>query len=70
MSCSPLQIEGLLDDIDFKAKVSRLDFEELCPDLFQRVAEPVQQALASAEISLVGVRVSCSVQSRQRETPY
>ncbi|XP_061449474.1 hypoxia up-regulated protein 1 isoform X2 [Rhineura floridana] len=46
------QIEGLLDDIDFKAKVSRQEFEELCSDLFQRVAGPVQQALSSAEISL------------------
>lgn len=50
-------MEGLLDDIDFKAKVSRQEFEELCVDLFQRVAGPVQQALSSAEISLVGVAV-------------
>ncbi|XP_053126053.1 hypoxia up-regulated protein 1 isoform X2 [Hemicordylus capensis] len=46
------QIEGLLDDIDFKAKVSRQEFEDLCSDLFQRVAGPVQQALSSAEINL------------------
>ncbi|XP_066495753.1 hypoxia up-regulated protein 1 isoform X2 [Tiliqua scincoides] len=46
------QVEGLLDDIDFKAKVSRQEFEELCSDLFQRVAGPVQQALSSAEIGL------------------
>lgn len=46
------QVEGLMDDIDFKAKVSRQEFEELCSDLFQRVAGPVQQALSSAEISL------------------
>ncbi|XP_028563593.2 hypoxia up-regulated protein 1 [Podarcis muralis] len=46
------QIEGLLDDIDFKAKVSRQELEELCSDLFQRVAGPVQQAVSSAEIGL------------------
>ncbi|XP_013911305.1 PREDICTED: hypoxia up-regulated protein 1 [Thamnophis sirtalis] len=46
------QIEGLLDDIDFKAKVSRQEFEKLCSDLFERVAGPVQQALGSAEMSL------------------
>ncbi|XP_062995116.1 hypoxia up-regulated protein 1 isoform X2 [Elgaria multicarinata webbii] len=46
------QVEGLLDDIDFKAKVSRQQFEDLCSDLFQRVAGPVHQALSSAEISL------------------
>ncbi|NXG49551.1 HYOU1 protein, partial [Psilopogon haemacephalus] len=43
---------GLLDDIDFKAKVSRQEFEDLCSDLFQRVPGPVQQALSSAEMNL------------------
>nr|XP_056716807.1 hypoxia up-regulated protein 1 [Euleptes europaea] len=46
------QIEGLLDDIDFKAKVSRQEFEDLCSDMFQRVAGPVHQALHSAGMSL------------------
>uniref|UniRef100_A0A8C6XWA2 Hypoxia up-regulated protein 1 n=1 Tax=Naja naja TaxID=35670 RepID=A0A8C6XWA2_NAJNA len=46
------QIEGLLDDIDFKAKVSRQELENLCSDLFERVAGPVRQALSSAEMSL------------------
>ncbi|NXJ99623.1 HYOU1 protein, partial [Corythaixoides concolor] len=46
---------GLLDDIDFKAKVSRQEFEDLCSDLFQRVPGPVQQALSSAEMSLDGI---------------
>ncbi|KAL8173441.1 UNVERIFIED_CONTAM: Hypoxia up-regulated protein 1 [Gekko kuhli] len=46
------QVEGLLDDIDFKAKVSRQEFEDLCADLFQRVAGPVHQALDSSGMSL------------------
>ncbi|NXF33234.1 HYOU1 protein, partial [Nyctibius bracteatus] len=46
---------GLLDDIDFKAKVSRQEFEDLCSDLFQRVPGPVQQALSSAEMNLDGI---------------
>ncbi|XP_077162738.1 hypoxia up-regulated protein 1 [Paroedura picta] len=46
------QVEGLLDDIDFKAKVSRQEFEDLCSDLFQRVAGPVHQALGGAGMSL------------------
>ncbi|KAK5859282.1 hypothetical protein PBY51_003361 [Eleginops maclovinus] len=46
------QVEGLLDDIDFKAKVSRTDFEELCADLFDRVPGPVQDALSTAEMKL------------------
>uniref|UniRef100_A0A8C2YBR5 Hypoxia up-regulated protein 1 n=1 Tax=Coturnix japonica TaxID=93934 RepID=A0A8C2YBR5_COTJA len=49
------QIEGLLDDIDFKAKVSRQEFEDLCSDLFQRVPGPVQQALSSAEMNMDGI---------------
>lgn len=50
--CSP-QIEGLMDDVDFKAKVTRAEFEELCADLFERVPGPVQQALQSASMTLV-----------------
>ncbi|XP_074833041.1 hypoxia up-regulated protein 1 [Carettochelys insculpta] len=46
------QIEGLLDDVDFKAKVSRQEFEDLCSDLFERVPGPVLQALSSAEMNL------------------
>lgn len=46
------QVEGLMDDIDFKAKVTRAEFEELCADLFDRVPLPVQDALASAEMKM------------------
>ncbi|XP_051895796.1 hypoxia up-regulated protein 1 [Pristis pectinata] len=46
------QVEGLLDDIDFKAKVTRQDFEELCSDLFEKVADPVHQALKTAELKM------------------
>ncbi|XP_005856830.2 PREDICTED: hypoxia up-regulated protein 1 isoform X1 [Myotis brandtii] len=46
------QIEGLMDDVDFKAKVTRAEFEELCADLFERVPGPVQQALQSAKMNL------------------
>lgn len=55
MCCVVLQVEGLMDDIDFKAKVTRAEFEELCQDLFDRVPGPVQDALSSAEMSLVSV---------------
>uniref|UniRef100_A0A673WK15 Hypoxia up-regulated protein 1 n=1 Tax=Salmo trutta TaxID=8032 RepID=A0A673WK15_SALTR len=46
------QVEGLLDEMDFKAKVTRVEFEALCADLFERVPGPVQEALSSAEMSL------------------
>lgn len=47
------QVEGLMDDIDFKAKVTRSEFEALCADLFERVSVPVQEALTAAEMQLV-----------------
>ncbi|KAM4015557.1 hypoxia up-regulated protein 1 [Anomaloglossus baeobatrachus] len=46
------QIEGLMDDIDFKAKVTRQELEDLCADLFERVSSPVQKALSSAEMNM------------------
>lgn len=44
-----------MDDIDFKAKVTRTEFEELCADLFERVPRPVQEALTAAEMKLVSI---------------
>ncbi|XP_068186473.1 hypoxia up-regulated protein 1 isoform X1 [Antennarius striatus] len=46
------QVENLMDDIDFKAKVTRSQFEELCADLFETVPRPVQDALTAAEMKL------------------
>ncbi|XP_061596223.1 hypoxia up-regulated protein 1 isoform X2 [Cololabis saira] len=46
------QVEGLMEDIDFKAKVNRAEFEELCADLFERVPHPVHEALAAAEMKM------------------
>ncbi|XP_072011773.1 hypoxia up-regulated protein 1 isoform X2 [Engystomops pustulosus] len=46
------QIEGLMDDIDFKSKITRQELEELCADLFERVSSPVQKALSSAEMNM------------------
>lgn len=42
-----------MDDIDFKAKVTRSEFEALCEDLFDRVPGPVKEAFAAAEMTLV-----------------
>lgn len=54
-----------MDDIDFKAKVTRAEFEELCTDLFERVPRPVQDALAVAEMKLVSILRSRSVRRSQ-----
>jgi hypoxia up-regulated 1 len=46
------QIEGLLDEQDFKFKVTREKYEELCADLFDRAAAPVQKALDAAGLTI------------------
>ena len=47
-----------MDDIDFKSKVTRVEFEELCADLFERVPRPVEEALAVAEMKLVSFLIT------------
>jgi hypoxia up-regulated 1 len=44
------QIEGLLDEQDFRLQVTREKFEELCADLFERVSDPVKTALETSGI--------------------
>ncbi|XP_047099616.1 hypoxia up-regulated protein 1 isoform X1 [Schistocerca piceifrons] len=46
------QVEGLLDDVDFKLLVTRDDFEELCADLFDRIQKPVEQALKASGLDM------------------
>ncbi|XP_044750034.1 hypoxia up-regulated protein 1 [Coccinella septempunctata] len=45
------QIEGLLDEEDFKLPVTRQEFEDLIPDLLERVGLPVEKALKSAQLT-------------------
>lgn len=46
------QIEGLLDDQDFKFQVTREVFEELSKDLFDRVRGPLDRALANSGLTM------------------
>lgn len=46
------QIEGLLDEQDFRLLVTRERFEELCKDLFARITAPIDRALALSGLSL------------------
>ncbi|XP_058449575.1 hypoxia up-regulated protein 1 [Malaya genurostris] len=46
------QIEGLLDEQDFRLLVTREQFENLCKDLFGRVTGPIERALASSGLSI------------------
>jgi hypoxia up-regulated 1 len=45
------QVEGLYDEIDFKTKVSRDTFYKMTSDLFERVAQPIDDALALANLT-------------------
>ena len=47
------QVEGLMDDVDFKAKVTRDEFENMCSDLFDRVKATVEDAMKFSEITNV-----------------
>lgn len=46
------QIEGLLDEQDFKLLVKREEMEELCQDLFERVSKPIEQVLKTAHLTM------------------
>jgi hypoxia up-regulated 1 len=49
------QVEGLIDEIDFKHRITREDFENLCLDLFKRVKRPVEEVLKTSGIALVRI---------------
>ncbi|XP_028169287.1 hypoxia up-regulated protein 1 [Ostrinia furnacalis] len=51
------QIESLLDDKDFKQLVTRVEFEELCADLWPRVSGVVQRAVSAAGGAGAGARL-------------
>lgn len=42
-----------MEDVDFKAKVTREELETMCADIFERIAVPVQEALKNSEMSMV-----------------
>lgn len=46
------QVEGLIDEQDFRMHVKREELESLIPDLLDRVGSPVKQALASAGLTM------------------
>jgi len=48
------QVEGLVDEVDFKSsKITRVEFERICADLFDRLERPLEDALKSAEVTFV-----------------
>ncbi|VVC38611.1 Heat shock protein 70, conserved site,Heat shock protein 70kD, peptide-binding domain,Heat shock protein 70 [Cinara cedri] len=45
-----IEIDALMEGIDFYTRVSRARFEELCADLFRATLQPVEKALADAKL--------------------
>ncbi|XP_062564897.1 heat shock protein 70 B2-like [Armigeres subalbatus] len=43
-----VEVDALIDGIDFFSKISRARFEELCADLFRSTLQPVEKALSDA----------------------
>ncbi|XP_043786796.1 hypoxia up-regulated protein 1 isoform X2 [Apis laboriosa] len=46
------QIEGLIDEVDFRLQVTREKLEHLCTDLFERVANPIKIALKTSGLTM------------------
>lgn len=49
------KIEGLFEEVDFKAEINRDDVEQLGEDLYPRVAEPISKALAAANMTVENI---------------
>lgn len=45
-----IEVDALMDGIDFYTKLTRARFEELCADLFRNTLQPVEKALMDAKM--------------------
>nr|XP_029725162.1 heat shock protein 70 B2-like [Aedes albopictus] len=45
-----IEIDALIEGIDYYTKISRARFEELCSDLFRSTLQPVEKALSDAKM--------------------
>ncbi|KAJ7523587.1 hypothetical protein O6H91_18G055500 [Diphasiastrum complanatum] len=52
---APFFVDALYDDRDFKSKITREKFEEICADLFQRAALPLKSVLTDVGITADGL---------------
>eukprot|EP00928_Gymnodinium_smaydae_P051260 TRINITY_DN3479_c0_g1_i3.p1 TRINITY_DN3479_c0_g1~~TRINITY_DN3479_c0_g1_i3.p1 ORF type:complete len:929 (+),score=284.08 TRINITY_DN3479_c0_g1_i3:226-2787(+) len=49
---APFIVESLFEDTDFQTSIKREEFEDMCEDMFARMTNPVDKALAMANVSL------------------
>ncbi|GJJ71741.1 hypoxia up-regulated 1 [Entomortierella parvispora] len=49
-------VENLMEDVDFKIKVTRAELEDLTKDLLSRVGGPIDVALAEAKMKLTDIQ--------------
>ncbi|KAI9298831.1 actin-like ATPase domain-containing protein [Neoconidiobolus thromboides FSU 785] len=47
-----LSIESLYEDVDFKSKITREEFEKASEDLFERVLNPIKDILDSSKLTI------------------
>lgn len=45
-----VELDSLMDGIDFNSSISRARYEELCADIFKRVLDPVEKVLRDAKM--------------------
>merc|ERR1712176_48446 len=48
-------VESLFDDTDFQTQITRSELEQMCSDMFNQLTNPVQKAIAVANITLSDV---------------
>ena len=47
------KVENVMDDVDFKAKVTREELETMCEDIFEKIGKVIEEALRSSEMTMV-----------------
>jgi endoplasmic reticulum chaperone BiP len=47
-----IEIEGLVEDLDFSETLTRAKFEDLCMDLFKKSIKPLEDALKEAKLTI------------------
>ncbi|CAE7218607.1 hyou1 [Symbiodinium sp. CCMP2592] len=52
---APFTVESLFEDTDFQAMLKREDFEAMCKDMFERLTQPIEKALAEANLTVADI---------------